>query len=75
MIVVMTRRRSALSFGDRPVDDPSRRQPDIARARHGLGWAPKVPLRQGLERTIAYFEGELRGGGRRAAAPLIARGA
>jgi UDP-glucuronate decarboxylase len=75
MIVAMTGSRSALSFGDRPVDDPSRRQPDIARARHGLGWAPKVPLRQGLERTIAYFEGELRGGGRRAAAPLIARGA
>ena len=75
-IVALTGSRSRLSFGARPVDDPTRRQPDIARARQALGWAPKVALRPGLERTIAYFEGELRRNGRRAAsAPLIARGA
>ncbi len=75
-ILELTGSRSRLSFGARPVDDPTRRQPDIARASRALGWAPKVPLRAGLERAIAYFEGELRRGGRRAAiAPLIARGA
>ncbi|MFO0985802.1 MAG: UDP-glucuronic acid decarboxylase family protein [Alphaproteobacteria bacterium] len=63
-IVAMTGSRSRLSFGERPVDDPSRRQPDIARARQALGWAPTVPLRQGLERAIAYFDGELRRGAR-----------
>ena len=38
-----------------PKDDPRRRQPDISLARSILGWSPKVPLREGLERTIAYF--------------------
>jgi len=38
-----------------PVDDPKVRQPDISRARATLGWEPKVPLEQGLLRTIEYF--------------------
>ncbi len=38
-----------------PVDDPKIRQPDINLARALLGWEPQVPLRAGLERTIAYF--------------------
>jgi UDP-glucuronate decarboxylase len=38
-----------------PVDDPTRRCPDITRARETLGWEPTLALRQGLERTIAYF--------------------
>ncbi len=40
---------------DLPVDDPKIRQPDISRAREILGWEPRVSLRTGLERTIAYF--------------------
>ena len=36
-------------------DDPSRRRPDITRARTELGWQPEVPLRTGIEKTIAYF--------------------
>jgi nucleoside-diphosphate-sugar epimerase len=39
----------------RPVDDPSRRRPDIALARERLGWSPRVPLDEGLARTIAHF--------------------
>lgn len=39
-----------------PVDDPSRRRPEISRAEHQLGWRPTVSLREGLERTIEYFE-------------------
>jgi UDP-glucuronate decarboxylase len=40
-----------------PIDDPSRRCPDIKRARKLFGWEPKVPLREGLSRTIAAFRG------------------
>ena len=42
-----------------PADDPKQRRPDIARAQEVLGWTPKVPLKEGLERTIAYFRGRL----------------
>jgi UDP-glucuronate decarboxylase len=38
-------------------DDPSRRQPDIGRARAELDWQPRVPLSEGLSRTIEYFRG------------------
>jgi len=39
-----------------PVDDPKQRQPDITLAGKTLGWAPKVPLADGLGKTIAYFK-------------------
>ena len=42
-----------------PVDDPKVRQPDITRARTILGWEPKVPLDEGLPRTLAYFRSKL----------------
>jgi dTDP-glucose 4,6-dehydratase len=54
-IVAMTGSRSRIVERPLPVDDPKRRQPDIARARALLGWQPKVPLAQGLPRTIEYF--------------------
>ncbi len=38
-----------------PADDPRRRRPDITRARESLGWEPKVPAREGLEKTLAWF--------------------
>lgn len=38
-----------------PADDPKQRKPDISLAKEALGWEPKVPLEEGLERTIAYF--------------------
>src|SRR5262249_39904288 len=40
-----------------PQDDPKVRQPDITRARTMLGWEPRIPLREGLGRTIEYFRG------------------
>lgn len=46
---------SALVCRPLPGDDPKRRRPDIAWARDCLGWAPRVPLREGLARTVAYF--------------------
>jgi len=38
-----------------PEDDPKQRQPNIERARKLLGWEPKIPLAEGLKRTVAYF--------------------
>ena len=51
----MAKSRSKIVFKALPVDDPKVRRPDITLARRGLKWAPKVPLEQGLPRTIAYF--------------------
>jgi UDP-glucuronate decarboxylase len=46
-------------FKDLPTDDPTRRRPDITLARAHLGWEPRTQLRDGLLRTINYFEGAL----------------
>jgi UDP-glucuronate decarboxylase len=40
-----------------PADDPKRRKPDITLAKELLGWEPKVPLKDGLAKTITYFKG------------------
>jgi dTDP-glucose 4,6-dehydratase len=45
---------SEVIFTERPVDDPEVRCPDIARARSELGWTPRVPLAEGLRRTIDW---------------------
>lgn len=45
-----------------PSDDPKQRKPDIALAKETLGWEPKVPLEQGIEKTIAYFSEALKKG-------------
>jgi UDP-glucuronate decarboxylase len=46
---------SKLSFQALPTDDPKQRRPDISLAKETLGWEPKVPLEEGIEKTIAYF--------------------
>jgi dTDP-glucose 4,6-dehydratase len=46
---------SKIEYRDLPVDDPKQRRPDITRARSLLGWEPKVPLEDGLKRTLEYF--------------------
>ena len=51
--------RARSSTGRCPTDDPKVRQPDITRARTLLGWEPKVPLEEGLARTIEYFRKKL----------------
>ena len=58
-IVAITGSRSRIVERPLPVDDPKRRQPDITRARTILGWEPKVPLEDGLPRTIEYFRRKL----------------
>jgi UDP-glucuronate decarboxylase len=45
-----------------PSDDPKQRRPDITLAQKHLGgWAPKVPLEEGLKRAIAYFREQVSG--------------
>ncbi|MGH2676127.1 MAG: UDP-glucuronic acid decarboxylase family protein [Actinomycetota bacterium] len=46
--------RSEIVFGERPVDDPEVRCPDITLARERLGWEPQVALAEGLNRTIEW---------------------
>ena len=55
---------SKIDFKPLPSDDPVRRQPDISLARKELGWEPKIGLRAGLEKTIAYFDDLLKKNGR-----------
>jgi UDP-glucuronate decarboxylase len=45
-----------------PEDDPTQRQRDIALARRLLGWTLTTPLRDGLQKTIGYFESPVREG-------------
>ena len=51
----MTGSGSKIVFNPLPQDDPTQRQPDITLAREKLGWMPKAPLEEGLQKTIAYF--------------------
>ena len=55
-IIALTGAPSKIVLRPLPEDDPMQRCPDITRARSLLGWEPKIPLEQGLLRTIAYFE-------------------
>ncbi len=56
LVVDLTGSTSELVFEPLPSDDPQQRRPDIGLARKQLGWEPKVQLREGLARTIEYFE-------------------
>jgi UDP-glucuronate decarboxylase len=59
LIVEMTHSRSQIVFEKLPSDDPRQRKPDITQAMQLLNWSPSTPVREGLSRTIAYFESEL----------------
>ncbi|HEY8571005.1 UDP-glucuronic acid decarboxylase family protein [Phenylobacterium sp.] len=56
MVVDLTGSKSAIEYRPLPQDDPQQRQPNIAKAKELLGWEPKIVLRDGLTRTIAYFD-------------------
>lgn len=58
-VIAMTGSRSKLVFRPLPSDDPRQRQPDISLARAVLDWSPKIDLKSGLEKTIAYFRGQM----------------
>jgi UDP-glucuronate decarboxylase len=61
-VVELTGSGSKIEYRPLPQDDPQQRQPDIAKAKSVLGWAPTVHLEEGLTRTIAYFDGLLMAG-------------
>jgi len=55
LIIDITGSRSKIVLRPLPSDDPRQRRPDIDKAKELLAWEPTVPLREGLSRTIAYF--------------------
>ena len=57
LVIEMTGSTSKIESHPLPADDPKVRQPDITRAQGILDWTPRVELREGLQRTIAYFRG------------------
>jgi UDP-glucuronate decarboxylase len=76
LVLELTGSRVAPVFRPLPSDDPMQRCPDIGSAQAQLGWKPTVPLREGLEKTIVYFDrllsGEPRSPKRRRAASAAA---
>lgn len=60
-VVALTGSGSELIYKSLPSDDPTQRRPDITLAKETFGWEPKIPLEEGLEKTIPYFEQLLNG--------------
>jgi dTDP-glucose 4,6-dehydratase len=58
-VLEVTGSSSELVFEPLPVDDPMQRKPDITLARTVLGWEPTIDLREGIQRTVAYFRERL----------------
>ena len=58
LVLELTGSKSEIVARPLPIDDPKVRRPDITRARQTLGWWPRVPLREGLQRTIEWFKGQ-----------------
>ena len=59
MIVEISGSESEMVFEPLPEDDPKRRCPQISRAREVLGWEPRIGAREGLQRTLSWFSGQL----------------
>lgn len=55
-VIEQTNSKSSIIFKPLPVDDPMQRKPDITQARNLLSWEPAVQLRDGLSKTIVYFD-------------------
>ncbi|MEM7622111.1 MAG: NAD-dependent epimerase/dehydratase family protein, partial [Planctomycetota bacterium] len=55
LVIELTGSKSEIVYRPAPQDDPMQRKPDITLAKEKLGWEPKIPLREGLARTIEYF--------------------
>jgi UDP-glucuronate decarboxylase len=59
-VIELTDSKSKLVYEPLPADDPKQRKPDITLAKEKLGWEPTVTLREGLQKTIEYFDGLLK---------------
>jgi len=60
LVIELTNSSSKLVHLPLPADDPKQRRPDISLAKKELGWGPTIPLRDGLAKTIAYFDALLK---------------
>lgn len=60
-ILALSGSKSVIEYRPLPQDDPKVRQPDISRARSLLGWQPQIDRREGLKRTLAYFQRRIGG--------------
>lgn len=56
IVLQLTKSKSKVVYQPLPSDDPLQRRPDISKARNTLNWEPTVELREGLQRTIAWFQ-------------------
>lgn len=56
-VIKLTGSSSKISYQKAPIDDPTRRQPDITLAQKELSWEPHIQLEEGLKKTIEYFKG------------------
>jgi dTDP-glucose 4,6-dehydratase len=61
-ILEVTGSTSELRFDPLPEDDPTRRCPDITKARALLDWEPRIQLKEGLERSLPFFKGHVAAG-------------
>jgi dTDP-glucose 4,6-dehydratase len=55
IVLELTGSASTIAYQPLPIDDPKVRRPDITFARERLGWEPKIPVREGIARTVDYF--------------------
>ena len=57
LVLKLSGSRSEIAHKPLPEDDPKQRCPDISRAREVLGWEPRTPAREGLQKTLSWFAG------------------
>jgi UDP-glucuronate decarboxylase len=58
----ITKSSSEIAYKPLPQDDPKQRKPDITQAQSKLNWQPTIALREGVQRTIAYFDSAIKAG-------------
>jgi dTDP-glucose 4,6-dehydratase len=59
VVLELTGSKAGIRFTELPADDPTQRRPDLTVARRELGWEPRVPFREGLARTIEWFDARI----------------
>lgn len=60
VIEMIPESKSQIEYKELPKDDPTKRKPDISLAKENLNWEPRVPLEEGLKKTIEWFKGKVR---------------
>ena len=60
LIIEMTNSNSKIVYKPLPGDDPVQRKPDITLAKQELDWEPKVDIREGIQKTIEYFDKKIK---------------